>query len=542
MARKLDVEGLKSFHAGALMNRRTLLKLATATGLTLGFDKATAQSPTPEHNWENFDWGAGPVVRDRLYQGPFPQYGSNPVVPESDVWMVTTPSKDIVNNYGMGLIVYASDDTGLLRVQGQTTEQTLEDLIKLPFAQKIYIRPNWRDVQKKPGRLEFPEWWKITFDLARRYDKRIGFRVMLENPDTPEPGMPDFLLDKVPYVKLKGEWKGDQAQMRYRKDTRVPRYDHPAYQAAFRELNELLAAELNGHPQVEFVDTIMYGFWGEGHTWPFEGNPFPSNLAAEQTWAAMFELQLQQWTKTPLATNTQPDFSSVGNAELLDRTIRSWNWIRTDTIFIENTQIEALSNRPPWTAAICEVGFSTGDPKQLRTDEDGITYNEQIILHAKDVGVNYLSLWSWHSQSAGNILSYYDKYPEPIDQIARQIGYRVRPSFLWAFKRDGAPGLIVGLANDGIAGVPGVLRLSVLGNGDKTCASGCVDAGYPKPTGIHQAMLMLPAGTQLEGLRLKAELEVKGVRYPVRWACRQKTNPDGSLTLRHNYNPDQPLV
>jgi hypothetical protein len=55
-------------------------------------------------------------------------------------------------------------------------------------------------------------------------------------------------------------------------------------------------------------------------------------------------------------------------------------------------------------------------------------------------------------------------------------------------------------------------------------------------------MLMLPAGTQLEGLRLKAELEVKGVRYPVRWACRQKTNPDGSLTLRHNYNPDQPLV
>jgi hypothetical protein len=28
----------------------------------------------------------------------------------------------------------------------------------------------------------------------------------------------------------------------------------------------------------------------------------------------------------------------------------------------------------------------------------------------------------------------------------------------------------------------------------------------------------------------------------VRWACRQKVNPDGSLTLRHNYKPDQPLV
>ncbi len=55
-------------------------------------------------------------------------------------------------------------------------------------------------------------------------------------------------------------------------------------------------------------------------------------------------------------------------------------------------------------------------------------------------------------------------------------------------------------------------------------------------------MLMLPAGVNWEGLRLKAELEVKGARRPVRWACRQKTNEDGSLTLRHNYKPDHPLV
>ena len=81
----------------------------------------------------------------------------------------------------------------------------------------------------------------------------------------------------------------------------------------------------------------------------------------------MFEVQLEHWTKVPLATNTQPDFSNVGNSDMLDRTIRSGNWIRTDTIFIENTQIEALSYRPPWAAAICEVGFTTGDPKELRS-------------------------------------------------------------------------------------------------------------------------------------------------------------------------------
>jgi len=31
---------------------------------------------------------------------------------------------------------------------------------------------------------------------------------------------------------------------------------------------------------------------------------------------------------------------------------------------------------------------------------------------------------------------------------------------------------------------------------------------------------------------LKAEIEVKGVRYPVRWACHQRVDSDGSLTLR----------
>ena len=450
------------------MDRRSFLKSAAATGLAVGLLKASANASIPEHNWDKYDWGSGPPVPDRLYQGPFPQYGPGAVVPDSDVSMITSPSRDIVTNYGMGLVAYVSDDTGPLHVPGQTQEQTLEDLVKLPFVQKIYLRPNWREVQKQPGRLDFPEWWKITFDLARRYDKRIGFRVQLENPDVPDPGMPDFLLNKVPYVKLKGEWKGNPAEMRYKKDNRVPRYDHPAYQAAFRELNELLAAEFNGHPQIEFMDTMMYGFWGEGHTWPYEGNPFPSQLVAEQTWAVhVRDCNSNTGPKSRWPRTRSPTSAMSATPIMLDRTMRTGNWLRTDTIFIENTQIEALSYRPPWAAAICEVGFTTGDPKELQIDEDGITYNEQIISHAADVGVNYLSVWSWHNQSARSISSYYEKFPGPIDEMARQIGYRIRPSFIWTFKRDGANGLVMGLANDGIAPVPGVLRLTVFSEDNK---------------------------------------------------------------------------
>ena len=115
---------------------------------------------------------------------------------------------------------------------------------------------------------------------------------------------------------------------------------------------------------------------------------------------------------------------------------------------------------------------------------------------------------------------------------ARRVGYRVRPSIVWHYEGDGRSGLVVGFANDGIAGVPGVLHVDVATDDGKVMASGGLDPGYPLPGRIRQAQFPLPRGTDWKGLRLSAALEVKGVRYPVRWACRQTLNEDGSLTLR----------
>jgi hypothetical protein len=514
------------------MKRRTFLQTAGAAALVTGLGPKVAQGFVPAHNWDKHDFGSGPPVRDRLYQGPFPQYAPEEVLPGSSVVMTTAPSGEIVPNFGMGLTVYVSGDYWPPRTGGDSIEKYCEDLIGLPFAQKIYIRLNWRDIQKQPGKLEFPEGWKITFDLAKRYGKRVGFRIMLENPDHPEPGMPEFLMSKVPYVDLKGQWERRTLDSRHKKLNQMPRYDHPDYQAAFRELNALLAEELDGNPLVEYADTLMYGFWGEGHTWPYEGNPFPDSVTAEETWMRMMETQLEFWKRTPLVTNTQPDFSRVGNSDMLDRTIRAHNWLRTDTIFIENEQIEALSNRPPWIAAVCESGMD-GDPAKLFiTDEDGMTRPENIIAHVMDVGANYWSLWNFHNISARNLLVYYEKFPQHIDRLARCIGYRIRPSWIWSFEKDGFSGLVLGLVNDGIACVPGVLRVTVFSDDGAVNVGGCLDPGYPMTRGVRQAMLMLPRGRDWKGLKLKAELEVKGLRYPVTWACRQKLNADGSLTLR----------
>src|SRR4029079_17408262 len=189
-------------------------------------------------------------------------------------------------------------------------------------------------------RLDPEPYWKATLDAARRHGRRGGVRVMMRSPDTKAPALPDFVRAKVPMVRLQGEWKrhGREAE-RAPAFYEEPRYDHPFFQEAFRELNGLLAAELDGGDLVEYVDTFMYGFWGEGHTCPFTNHPFPDDATAERTFNRMFDVQLDSWKKTQLLDHTPPDFSRVGNAELVDRTIRSHNWLRTDTVFIENEQI-----------------------------------------------------------------------------------------------------------------------------------------------------------------------------------------------------------
>jgi hypothetical protein len=523
------------------VRRRDFLKSSVALAMAAELGTGKAQGTVRAHNWDNYDFGSGPAVTDRLNQGPFPQYKPDAAIPTDDVVMTTTPSEEAVANYGKGLVTYITADMGTEEIKADNVLKEIEELVFFPLGQQLYIRPTWREIQPRPGHLELPDYVKLVMDLARKTKKRVGLRVQMSAPDyTHEAALPDFVLDQVPKVDLVlTDKENSDAAQRYLHNPHgryQPRFDHPFFQHAFQELVQLLAAEFNGNSSIEFIDTFMYGFWGEGHTWPFSNNPFPDYQTAERTWIQMLEIQLENFTKTPLLTNTQPDFSQVGNSELLDRTVRSNNWIRSDTIFIENEQIEALSNRPPWIGALLEQGLP-GKPPDPAQSQEGIAPAENMIAHVMDIGANYWSLWNFHQISSKNLAGYYQAYPQWFDRINRRIGYNVRPSFIWSYEDDSYLGLIVGFANDGIAGVPGVLRITVEGEDGKMLQTGSLDPGYPLPGKVRQAQFVLPKGTKFAGLRLRAEIEVKGMRYPLRWACHQKLNDDGSITLRTNLHP-----
>lgn len=205
---------------------------------------------------------------------------------------------------------------GTDEIKSPNIPKAIEDLVRFPVGDLLYIRLTWREVQPRPGRLVLPDYLKLVFELAKTNNKRIGLRVQMSAPDyTHSPALPDFVLDRVPKVDLVLSGTENQAAaQRYLNNPHgryQPRFDDPFFQQAFRNLVIAMAEEFNGNPSIEFIDTFMYGFWGEGHTWPFSNNPFPDYPTAERTWVNMLEVQLEHFTKTPLLTNTQPDFSRV---------------------------------------------------------------------------------------------------------------------------------------------------------------------------------------------------------------------------------------
>ncbi len=500
------------------MKRRDLLK----SGAALAIGSASAWPSRTFSIADPSPWQA--PVRERLDQGPFD-------IDQDEGWqtiLYTTPTDRALRNPGLGLVGYTWEENGpslAAREGRETLAQHVEKMASLPFVDVLYIRCDWRNVQKRPGQLDLDPVWDLTFDAAKRYGLRVAFRVQLSSPEfqPKQLAIPDFLRDKVPMVKIGNIPSHPDAQYL------EPRYDDPAFQKAFEDLVTLLAARFDNHPLVEWVDLMQYGFWGEGHTSNFP-NPFPDYVTAERTFLHMTRRQLELFPLTPLAVNTQPDISSVGNREVLKQAKLSGAWLRSDSIIVEEPiQIENISNRPPWLAAILEDGtFRQYDAGTLKVDAAGVNELENFMLHALDVRANYWALWT----EADNLKSYNERFPRGFRELRARIGYRVRPAWVWQRKRYGTSELIVAIANTGVAGVPGVLWLTLESPDGKVQLRGSLDPGQPHGGGVHQGAFLLPHG-YLGDVRLKAELEVRpGVSRPVAWACEQPVNQDGSLTIK----------
>ena len=90
------------------MRRRDLFKSMALVGIAAPITARKSSGYVPAHNWDKYDFGSGPPVRERLNQGPFPEYAPEDLYPGGDVVMTTTPAGAVVPNFGKGPIMYHS--------------------------------------------------------------------------------------------------------------------------------------------------------------------------------------------------------------------------------------------------------------------------------------------------------------------------------------------------------------------------------------------------------------------------------------------------
>ena len=466
-----------------------------------------------------------------LYQGPF-------TVSQDDGWytvLTTTPKEGYTPNFGMGMIGYTWEEGGpsrLVRDGSRTLEDAVEAMAAKPFVDVLYIRCDWRHVQQEGGKLTLHPVWDLTLDAARRYGKRVAFRVQMSNPSFPtgEGALPGFLAEKIPMVSI-GTGSGRHGKG---KKLLEPRYDHPAFQSAFSELQGLLSARFDGDPLIEFVDLMMYGFWGEGHTGGFR-SAYAGRALAEQTFLGFTREQLACWKRTPVAVNMQPDISGVGNDAVQKLALEAGEWMRTDSIILDEAQqIERIGARRPDCAVIIEDGAHrdhlTGSeylniPQYAHA---GVDYRENAMHHALDAGANYWALWL----EADNVERYFQYNPTGLKAMGRRLGYRMRPSWVWQRKRGDTMELAVGVVNSGVAGVPGQLRLIACAPNGMVLDCGFMAAGQPAAGRLSIAALMLPKDYTGDTVQLRAELVTKGITRPLSWACAQSADGTGGVPVR----------
>lgn len=495
------------------------------------------QGLTYDSLWQGTTFPQPPMPGFRLAQGPFG-------IQEDDGWRLagsTCINDRYYPNPGMGFIAYAWEECGpslKARRGGQSLQEHVEELLALPFVDILYIRCDWRDVQSRPGKLDMIPIWDIALEAAKRAGKRLAFRIQMSNtvgqPD--HLAMPDFLREKVPVTDVgTGSWNNPYPFLE-------PQYSHPVFLDAVVELCELLAERLDDE-YLEFVDLMMFGFWGEGHTNDCP-NPLPF-AECEKIFLHLTEAQRRIWKHTPLCVNVQTDISGAGNRAMQDFALRNQLYLRTDSImFNEPLASEHVANRPPHIPAVIEDGtYRTYDMASSWFEEvqgDAANVIENNILHTLDLGGSYFALWT----EGENIRKYHERFPAAFHKLFARMGYRIRPSWIYQRKRFDTTELLVTLTNDGVAGVPGYLLLSVTDEAGTVLAEGCLDAGHPYAGRIRQCAFLLPKGHEDSYVFLHAYLLDQKGKRPVAFACRNAatliTSAEGCDAPKIIHEPENP--
>ncbi len=447
------------------------------------------------------------------------------------------PAEGAVPNPGMGINGYTLTDhmhvgyteTEWNRTQGlppmPLEKATFDKMLKLPYVDNLYIRVEWRDIQKQQGKLEFPDVWNWVLEAAEKYGKHWSFRIMNCSPHSmAKYGVPDFLKDKLKMIPY---WHNDNVPGP--KPKFFPEYSDE-YLKWWGESLSLLGEKFDDHPLLDYVDLSGYGFWGEMHHFARYSSDGPvinyqpgTPERIEVIVDRLISDHLAAFPKTPAALGLHITDYKAG--------LRAFEeglcWARRDSFQTDFSTVEThlAQGLKPGSAMLWETILpNIHCPADKLKSKEYILYPNlpryfDISCHYAAVGFNpWDTIWA-HEH---NLSTY--------EQIAQKIGYRIRPSIVWRRKIKNDPEeIVLGLMNDGCSAPPGQVTIHAkFPDGSKK--SIVLPVGEPAPGAMKIYPIEFPASALAAGseklIELTSSIQIKGKKSPVQWAVKNSMSED----------------
>jgi hypothetical protein len=137
-----------------------------------------------------------------------------------------------------------------------------------------------RSVMTGPSSFDWTAVDSLLDEIAAR-GHQTAMRFYLDYPGEPT-GIPQFLLDGGLVTHAYTEFDNATSV--------IPDYDDPQLNAALDAFIAALGERYDGDPRVGFVQTGLIGFWGEWHTWPYNGEEgLPDYMPSAENQARVVE-------------------------------------------------------------------------------------------------------------------------------------------------------------------------------------------------------------------------------------------------------------
>ncbi|GAA2399205.1 hypothetical protein Cme02nite_08050 [Catellatospora methionotrophica] len=276
-----------------------------------------------------------------------------------------------------------------------------------PYSMEWFYLPV-RDVMTGPQQFRWDAVERQLNAIAARGHQAV-FRFYLDYPGKPT-GIPQYLLDQGLATHAYDDFGNNGVSV-------APDYSDPRLVSAVQNFITALGRRYDGDPRIGFLTLGLIGFWGEWHTWPYDGWTKPENwMPSTDVLAGILNTFDTAFDRTRLlARYPSPQNKELGIGYHDDSfafetlPVQSWHFVQRliDEGVTDKWQREPIGGelRPEVQACLFEQPVSCGQYEDFTSSVDQ-THISWMINHAAFAPDGYTGDEYFRALAAAKSLGY----------------------------------------------------------------------------------------------------------------------------------------